>query len=171
MYLRIIFITLIINPSIITGLIIPMITLLLSALGTGYFISQKLKGGKEGEIDFRNPFELKSALLFGLAFGVILFVSKAAQEFLGTGGVYAASALGGITSVDAIIISVANLAGGLASKVVVISIVLATISNNIFKIIITAVYGSKGLRNLTLMGLGLLIIISLVYLLIYMFLP
>jgi uncharacterized membrane protein (DUF4010 family) len=57
-----------------------------------------------------NPFELGEAIRFGLLFGVVTFVAKAAQVYLGEGGLYLAGALAGLTDVDAIALSMAQLA-------------------------------------------------------------
>jgi hypothetical protein len=57
-----------------------------------------------------NPFELSEAIKFGLMFGVITFVAKAAEAFWGSAGLYLAGALAGLTDVDAISLSMANLA-------------------------------------------------------------
>ena len=57
-----------------------------------------------------NPFELGQAIRFGLLFGVVTFVAKAAQVYLGDAGLYLAGALAGLTDVDAIALSMAQLA-------------------------------------------------------------
>ena len=57
-----------------------------------------------------NPFELGEAIRFGLLFGVVTFVAKAAQVYLGDAGLYLAGAIAGLTDVDAIALSMAQLA-------------------------------------------------------------
>src|SRR6266498_3958168 len=49
-----------------------------------------------------NPSELKSALVFGLIYAVVLFVVAAVKELYGSRGLYAVAALSGLTDVDAI---------------------------------------------------------------------
>jgi uncharacterized membrane protein (DUF4010 family) len=164
MYLRIFFITLIINISLIADLWIPMLIFAVTGAAAGLFISSKINTKDSQDVEIKNPFELKSALLFGLAFGIILFAAKAAEEYIGEGGVYAASALAGFTSVDAIIISVANLSRSFTSDAAVISIIIATISNNIFKSIITVVYGTREMRKYVFPGLGAVVLVSVLYL-------
>ena len=56
-------------------------------------ISRAGKRGSAGE----NPFELREAIRFGLLFGVITFVAKAAKVYLGTAGLYLAGAIAGLT--------------------------------------------------------------------------
>lgn len=82
-----------------------------------------------------NPFELGEAIKFGLMFGLITFIAKAAQEYLGSAGLYLAGALAGLTDVDAISLSMANLAltdpesAGIAAR----TILIAVISNTLVK--------------------------------------
>ena len=98
-----------------------------------------------------NPFELWPAIQFGLLFGLILFISKAAQEFAGTAGVYVSSAVAGLTDVDAITLSLSNLAGEAISKTVAArGITLAALANTAVKAFITATAGSSALRRYTL---------------------
>ena len=57
-----------------------------------------------------NPFELSEAIKFGLLFGIVTVVAKAAEAYLGATGLYLAGAVAGLTDVDAISLSMANLA-------------------------------------------------------------
>jgi uncharacterized membrane protein (DUF4010 family) len=82
-----------------------------------------------------NPFELGSAIRFGLLFGAINFAAKAAETYLGTAGLYLAGALAGLTDVDAITLSMADLAArdpsahSIASR----TILIAAMSNTLMK--------------------------------------
>ena len=82
-----------------------------------------------------NPFELREAIRFGLLFGVITFVAKAAEVYLGTAGLYLAGAIAGLTDVDAISLSMANLAsvGGASTEVAARTVVIAVLSNTLVK--------------------------------------
>lgn len=172
MYGRVLFVAFVLNPSIVSTLWIPMLSFTVAGLVISYFLNRKVKKESTEEgINFRNPFELKSALLFGLIFGVIIFVSKAAEVYLGEGGIYAASALAGITSVDAIVISLAKLAGGgLSLKAAAAAVILATISNNIVKAAIGFIFGAIEIRKYIVTGLGILTLVSVLYLLFIFFL-
>lgn len=96
-----------------------------------------------------NPFELSEAIKFGLLFGVITFVAKAAQVFMGSAGLYLAGALAGLTDVDAISLSMANLAqanpasAGLAARTVLI----AVLSNTLVKSGMIVSMAAPQLRN------------------------
>jgi uncharacterized membrane protein (DUF4010 family) len=80
-----------------------------------------------------NPFELGHAVRFGLLFGAVTFATHAAQLYAGEAGVYATAALAGLNDVDAIALSMANLAAaqpdraGVAARAVVIAVVSNTV--------------------------------------------
>lgn len=107
-----------------------------------------------------NPFELGEAIRFGLLFGVITFVAKAAQVYLGEAGLYLAGAIAGLTDVDAIALSMAQLAqsdptnAGAASR----TIVIAVASNTLFKAGMVAFMGAPALRRIILAAAGVLLL-------------
>ena len=82
-----------------------------------------------------NPFELGQAIKFGLLFGVVMVVAKAAEAYLGETGLYLAGAVAGLTDVDAISLSMANLATANPEslKVAARTIVIAVVSNTLVK--------------------------------------
>lgn len=94
-----------------------------------------------------NPSELKPALLFGLLYGIVLFAVAAAREYLGVRGLYAVSALSGLTDVDAITLSTAQLVrtGRLDPAIGWRLILIALLSNLLFKGAAIAVLGSRRL--------------------------
>jgi len=96
-----------------------------------------------------NPFELGQAVRFGLLFGVITLVAKAAQVYLGDTGLYLAGAIAGLTDVDAIALSMAQLSlGDLASAgPAARTIVIAVASNTLFKAGMVVFLGAPGLRR------------------------
>jgi uncharacterized membrane protein (DUF4010 family) len=110
---------------------------------------------EEGGLQFTNPFELGPAVKFGLIYAVILLVSKAAQMYLPTAGVYLTSIVAGLTDVDAITLSMAELSntGGLPMDTAARAIVLAAMSNTVVKGGIVLSSGSSALRKAVLPGL------------------
>ncbi len=96
-----------------------------------------------------NPFELGDAIKFGGLFAVVIFVASAAQVYFGDTGLYLAGALAGLTDVDAIALSMANLAqqdpasSGAAAR----TIVIAVISNTMVKCGMTIWLGAPSMRR------------------------
>jgi uncharacterized membrane protein (DUF4010 family) len=166
MYPRVLIVVSVLNPALLSQLWLPVLIFTAAGFALSYYFYKKTSEKQNGELELKNPFKLRSALLFGLIFAVVIFVSKAAQEYIGTGGIYIASALAGLTSVDAIILTIAGF--NLDEKVAVAAILIASISNTIVKAAITYFSGSDQLKKNTLIGLGILVVISGAYLIIYM---
>jgi uncharacterized membrane protein (DUF4010 family) len=93
-------------------------------------------GPADGDEKFSNPFSLGPAIKFGLLYGVVLIGSKALSIHLGETGVYAGAIASGLTDVDAITLSMAELSlddGQIADGTAANAIVLAAASNTLVK--------------------------------------
>jgi uncharacterized membrane protein (DUF4010 family) len=114
-----------------------------------------------------NPSELKSALLFGLIYAVVLFVVAAAKERFGNRGLYVVAGLSGLTDVDAITLSTAQLvnAGRLDASDGWKLVVIAAISNLIFKSGAVATLGRRRLFIRILPAYGVIIAAGILMLL------
>lgn len=106
--------------------------------------------GKAETLAGDNPFALGQAIRFGVLFGVITFVAKAARVYLGDAGLYLAAAVAGLTDVDAIALSMAQLARADATSEspAAIAIVIAVIANTLCKAGMVAALGAPALRNI-----------------------
>ena len=132
---------------------------LLAGLGAGscVILWRTAGAGETESTQFANPFRLWPAIQFGLLFGVVLLVTKAAQVALGDVGVYVASFLAGLTGLDAITLSMAQLAGGQISyRVATQALLLATVANTLAKGGLVLALGAPALRRSTLPVFGLL---------------
>ena len=94
-----------------------------------------------------NPADLKSALIFGAIYGLVILGVAAARDYFGEGGLYLVALISGLTDVDAITLSTANLAN--QDKLEVSTawriILLAALANLAFK---GAMVGFLGDRRL-----------------------
>jgi uncharacterized membrane protein (DUF4010 family) len=99
-----------------------------------------------------NPFELGEAIRFGLLFGVVTFAAKAAQLFLGDPGLYLAGAVAGLTDVDAIALSMAQLSAAdpKSLDVAARTVVIAVLANTLAKGGMAVVLGAPALRRIML---------------------
>jgi len=89
----------------------------------------KKQPGGNATVELSNPLQLSSVLKFGVLLSVVFLASKAAVQFLGTAGTYVAALLAGLGDVDAITLSMAELArGGLARPVAAAAVLLAAAS-------------------------------------------
>lgn len=104
-----------------------------------------------------NPAELKSALLFGALYAAVLLAVAFARQRFGTAGLYTVAALSGLTDMDAITLSTSRLVHGakLSPEMGWRAILLASMSNLLFKAGIVAVLGSRGLLGWVLALFGI----------------
>ena len=122
-----------IAPALATTIAIPLGAMVIAAL-VGTAIVFRGAKGEHAELKLANPFELASAVKVSLVFGVVLLVTKAANQYLGANGLYLAAALSGTTDVDAVTLSTAKLARTeLAHHVATIAITIAIAANTIVK--------------------------------------
>lgn len=109
----------------------------------------------DSSVELQNPFELSPALKFGVIYAIILVVSRAAQIEFGESGIYASALLAGLTDVDAITLSMAELSqpgGDVSTDVASNAIAIAAMSNTCVKCGIAGVTGSLALRRSVLPG-------------------
>ena len=145
MFLRILFEVLVINPDLISLLMVPMLSMGILGIVLGIIAWKTTKVKEIGEeIKFKNPFSLRPALIFGILFLIILFMSKIADIYFGSSGLYVASVISGIADVDAITISMALLAKTtVPQEVAVTAITIAAISNTVMKFSIAFFIGTR----------------------------
>lgn len=105
-----------------------------------------------------NPAQLKPAVFFGALYAVILFLVAATRDLFGQGAVYGIAAISGLTDVDAITLSTARLfrEERMSASVVWRTVLIATMSNLVFK---TGVAAALGGRKLFLWVAGMFAIV------------
>jgi uncharacterized membrane protein (DUF4010 family) len=92
------------------------------------------KGARaKGEVAVKNPFSLTAAAKFAALFAVVLLAVKIVQQTMPPSGLYAVAALSGLVDVDAITLSMAELAKTGEAQVAVVAIVIAALSNTLVK--------------------------------------
>ncbi len=149
----------VVNPELLKVVWIPIVaagTVGLIYCGYLYF-SQR--AAEKGDVEFSNPFDLASAIKFGILYGIVLLVSRAAEYYLGDTGLFLSSIVSGVADVDAITLSVAELTrtGGLDLGIASRAIVIAAMSNTVVKGGIAIVGGSMALRKAILPGIILIL--------------
>ena len=156
MFPRTVLIAALIAPALAPRLAWPLgLAAAAGALGAALLWRWSAPADQESTLKPRNPLQLTMALQFGvLLTGIILF-TRAMQAWLGEVGVYVAAAIGGISDVDAITLSLARMTAddGLL-PVAATGIVLAAVANTLVKNGIAAVVGGPRLGGLLLLTLG-----------------
>ena len=126
----------------------------------GYLFFSERSDEKGDVATSKNPFELGPAIQFGLLYGVILLVARAAEFYFGETGIYLSSILSGLADVDAITLSVSELSntGNIELAVAARAIVFAVMSNTVVKGGIVISSGSTALRRTFLPGFILVLL-------------
>jgi len=93
----------------------------------------------------KNPAELKAALLFGALYAAVLLAVAAARDHFGSAGLYTVAAFSGLTDVDAITLSSAQLAqsGDIEDSTAWRTILIAVMANFVFKFGTVAFLGTR----------------------------
>jgi uncharacterized membrane protein (DUF4010 family) len=129
MFIRILIEVFVLNGELFISMLLPLLVLALITVAFSYFIWRKAKEIK-GKIDLGSPFTLGPALKFGIFFALILALVKVADVYFSSKGVYLVSFLSGFADVDAITVSLSQLAkGSLLLKTARKGIILAALTN------------------------------------------
>ncbi len=152
----------IVNGKIGAHLILPLSCIFLTGLVTVYVIKKYFGLGTDGAsqaVTLGNPFNLGDAIKFGVAFSTIIWLVAFSNKNFGNAGVYAVSALSGLANVDAIAVSMARLGGAqVALNTALNAIIIATLSNNVVKLAISLIQGSRTYKLTMSLGIGLMFI-------------
>lgn len=157
----------VIYPPLLRIVSLPIGAMLLVSLGLVLYLWRGRRADEQEdreEMKVSNPLRLSTAITFALVFSVVLIVVRAANEFFGDAGVYVASALAGLTDVDAITLSVSELAsyGQLHPQVAGMAVVLATLVNTAAKAVMVWFLGAPELRCTVMRAFGLVLLTGIV---------
>ena len=139
MYLRVLFEAFVIDPPLAWKLSIAYLAAAISGLAFSYYL---YKHSASADIKFdnpamsKNPLQLKEAINFGILFGIIYGAISLVQSHYGNLGVYIVSFFSGLADVDAITLSLSQMArdGKLAEFASMYGIVIASTTNSIVKL-------------------------------------
>ena len=110
-----------------------------------------------------NPAQLKTALVFGGLYAFILFMVAAAKDYFGESGLYIISIISGLTTVDAITLSLSHSlnSGELDVQLAWKLILVASLSNLTFKGGLAIFLGTKKLATYVIAAFLLSIVVGL----------
>ena len=125
-------------------------------LGAAYGVRRLHPQGELPALAMGNPTELRTALGFGLMYGVVLLAAAWLSDWLGNRGLYAVALLSGLTDVDAITLSSLRLHNldKLPVAVLVNVITLATLANLAFKSVLALFIGGWQMARHAIAGMG-----------------
>jgi uncharacterized membrane protein (DUF4010 family) len=109
----------------------------------------------------QNPLEFKTALTFGLLFGLLVVATNIVVSNFGNIGVHVLSVIVGVTDIDPYILNLFQKAGSLHINMIVSATIIASASNNFIKMIYSVILGDHQIKRNIIFGFSILIIISI----------
>jgi len=165
MYLRLELLAFIFSPPIAIKLAPYFAVLIIvTALITYIFYKKKHETDVNinSEKEHKNPLEFKTALVFGLLFAFFSILTDFVVKHYGDSGINILSLAVGVTDIDPFVLNLfQNGLDTLTLELIVRSVLLATSSNNILKMIYALVIGGKSIRKPVLTGFLITIAVSL----------
>jgi uncharacterized membrane protein (DUF4010 family) len=152
-----------VHLALLESLAAPLAGMLVGGAAWSLYLYKKSKPGEGSEaLQVANPFELSSALKFAALFTAVLLISRAGLEWFGERATYVTGLLAGTTDVDAITLSMAQLAGkGQISDLAAgVTVFLAAVSNTIVKAGMTLVVGGRDYARKTVPGFAAMLVLG-----------
>lgn len=160
MFVRVLVVVFALNATLAYRLLLPMTASLMAGLIYSGYLYLRQRTYEKEDLTFVNPFELGPALKFGALYTAILFISTAARVLFGNTGIYVSSFVSGLVGVDAIALSMIDLARAptnLDLAVAARAITIATLASTLFKGVFALASGSATLRRALWPGMALMV--------------
>lgn len=169
MFPRVILIIAVLNIELALKITVPFLIFFIAGIAFSSILWKRTKTKAVEKVKIKNPFKVLFAVKFGILFAIILFISSAAQYYFGDKGIYLSSIFAGFADVDAIVLSLTQLTKqNLSIDSAAIGIVIAATANSFVKAFISSFLGAVEMRKYTLSGFGIIIALSILYILIFM---
>ncbi|HEU4679433.1 MAG TPA: MgtC/SapB family protein [Terrimicrobiaceae bacterium] len=147
----------------------PLITMLAACVAIAAVLYFPSRNQATKMPEQKNPAELKPALIFGTLYAGVLLAAAVAKQHFGSAGLYIVAMISGLTDLDAITLSTAQLANSKQVEATVAwhVILIAVLSNLVFKFGIVAALGSARLTKRVGMAFGAALLAGLGILLLW----
>ncbi len=164
MYARTLVLVWVLDNALVRQVWPPLVISAMVGMGYSAFLVYRRRNVEKGNIQFKNPLNLASAVRFGLLYTVILLVSSVAEYYFGDTGVLLSSMVSGLANVNAVTLSVVELnrSGSVSLDVASLALMLAIVANLLSKGGIVIFGGNPQLRRVVLPGLGLMLVTAVV---------
>lgn len=157
----------VVNAALLSSVIIPLGAMLIAAAIVVAVLWHRRTSHEQPDaarVKLGNPLRWQTAVTFALVFAVVLVAVRAANEYLGSAGVYVASVLTGLTDVDSITLTVADLSlvGELENHVASLAIAIAALVNTTVKGVMVISLGSAELRKVVVRAIAIVLTAGIV---------
>lgn len=168
MYLRLLLLAFIFNGNIARRLALPFLVLFVTGAVVSLLMLRKTRQPDETSYEVNeghNPLEFKTAIIFGLLFAFFSVLTHFVMNRYGNIGVSILSFIVGVTDIDPYILNLFQ-GTGLTLSVTAIThaTIIATISNNLIKMIYAVILGKKVFRPRIITGFSVFIVVSILLL-------
>ncbi len=172
MFFRIIVEVAIINPSLLPNILLVFLIMGFSGILIAVFIFKRKRLNHVKKFNLKSPFAFWPAFKFGIFFVFILFLAKLFSILFGDSGIYLVAFFSGLADVDAITITLSTLSaeGSISQLAATIGIMIAAVTNTIFKGAIAFYLGSKEFGKGVMIAFGSIILIGIISLILTLFL-
>lgn len=146
MFVRVGVVVAIFGPGLLAVLSGPLAAAAVVTIGAAILIRASRAGGGKSSavVAYGNPFDLTAVLGFGLLLALVLLLSKALTALLGAQGGLALAAIAGVADVDAITLSMTEVAGrSIGAGPASLSILTAVAANSLSKSVIAMMVGDR----------------------------
>jgi len=170
MYFRILLLAFIFNKEVAMKLLIPLNLLAVCSLVAGWYLYRRNRKAEiitaAGQEEHHNPLEFRTAFLFAFLFVLFAVITHFVFQYYGNSGLQALSYFVGVTDIDPYLLNLFQEKQTIASSVIVMATIQATLSNNILKMIYGVVMGSPSMRRHLVQGFSAIIVVSILLLII-----
>jgi uncharacterized membrane protein (DUF4010 family) len=99
----------VVAPQFLRTTLPPLAVLMMLCALPSFFVWHRVRREPSQMPEQQNPTQLKSAIVFGLMYAAVLFALAAAKKYAGNEALYPVAILSGLTDMDAITLSTADL--------------------------------------------------------------
>jgi uncharacterized membrane protein (DUF4010 family) len=152
MFPRVLIETVVLAPPVFKRLLLPlslaMVVYLLGAAWLAWRATQAVpKSEADAHLAVNNPFEIVPALRFTAVLVAIMLAVTLANDWFGDAGIYLTAAISGAADVDAITLSLSQLAAkdGIAPEIAARGVLIAAVANSLVKITLVGFIGGTAL--------------------------
>ena len=166
MFIRVFVLAMLFAYPVALILAIPLLIMLLASLVPVWKIFRIRQPDSDApQLSPGNPLDIKNAIFFTLLYIGVTFLMYASRQWLGTTMTYVSGALAGVADSDAITISTSKWAASRPDQNHEAAgiILLAVMSNSLFKLLVSVFNGSREIRRTVLLGFGLVLLVGAVF--------
>ena len=148
MFARVVGIVAVFGPALLPRVVGSLAAALAVSVAAALVLDQPWrarKGESNGDASpLKNPFELRTVLLFALLLAVVMLLSTALTNIFGEGGGIVFAAVAGLSDVDAITLSMTSVAGSnVSAAAAAIAILTAVAANSLSKSVLATLAGGR----------------------------